>query len=573
MRQIQMVILGIFVTAFSVNAQVRFVDSAQNLGITQLDFGIGVAIADINGDNFAEIITTNTSGPDRVYVWNGTTYDELGEQYGIHEDHQHHSIAIVDLDKNSLPDLYITGDQSSLHGHMYINFGNDHFSDLAAVYNLDTVDEMGSAFFQLTQDSEISVMKGNNLLVRHAGTFVDFTTGSGLENVSIVLTPLFFDIDGDYDCDLFIGHNWETDLGTLYRNNGDSTFTDISTNTNLGGFQSCNSAVVGDIDNDGDFDIYQLSGYDTNKMWLNDGTGYFTNVTATSHTGYAGYTRSANFGDFDNDGDLDLFINRALDYNMLLLNNGQGVFTDISHSAGVIDELNGFGCSVGDLNNDGQLDIVAVNCCETLKQVYINQNRHNSYLRVRLHGQHRNTMALGSIVKLYGIDSLYNEKLIGTRVLQSHTTGCSVNEPILHFGTGTYENLRVEVHFPSGGILDSTNITPGQVIEIYESDIVAVDDSKPLLPNNPLVISAYPNPFNNSTAIEIEGGSGEYNISIYDLLGRTVKSVVFTRESLAPIRYVWDGTNNYNDQAPSGVYFIRANSDIHSAELKVTLLK
>jgi hypothetical protein len=572
MRQLSMVVIGLLLLAFSANAQVTFIESAGNLGVTQLDFGIGVAIADINGDGYAEIITTNNSGPDRVYVWNDSTYDDMGGQYGIHDSDQHHSICITDLDKNSLPDIYITGDQYSLHGHMYTNFANNHFTDMAASYNLQVVDEMGSAFFQLTSDSDLSILRGGKLMIRENGTFIDHTIGSGLEDITIVLTPLFFDIDGDYDSDLYIGHNWEHLTGTLFRNNGDSTFTDISTNTDSTGFKMCNSAVIGDIDNDGDFDIYQLSGFNHNIMWLNDGTGYFTDVTEQTQTGYEGYTRAANFADFDNDGDLDLFINRAQDYNMLLLNNGHGVFTDASVNAGVVDDLNGFGSSVGDLNNDGQLDIVTVNCCSTPKQLYINQNQNNSYLRVRLHGQQHNTMALGAVAKLYGIDSLNNQTLIGTRTLQSHTTGCSVDEPIMHFGTGNYQNLALEVHFPSGTVVNRADLIPGQIIDIIEPEFIGINDSQPRLPQSGFIINAYPNPFNSSTIIGIEGGSGASEIAIYDLLGRTVKATTIPVGNSSG-KYLWDGTDNQNNHIPSGVYFVRVQNSSYSSEIKVTLLK
>jgi enediyne biosynthesis protein E4 len=573
MQKLLTIMLGTFIIAASAYAQVRFVDSAQSLGITQLDFGIGVAIADINGDGFAEIVSTNVTGPDRVFVWNGESYEDLGQQYGIHDDNLHHSIALVDLDKNALPDLYITGDLYTIHGHMYINIGNNHFVDMAEGYNLREVDEMGSSFFQLTQDSELSVLRGSELMIRYQGSFVDFTEGSGLEDVSNVLTPLIFDIDGDYICDLYIGHNWESTVGTLYRNNNDSTFTDISTNTDSAGFKPCNSAVIGDIDNDGDFDIYQLSGFGINSMWRNDGTGYFTDFTIASQTGYDGYTRAANFADFDNDGDLDLFVNRAEDYNMLLINDGHGVFTDISYTAGVYDSLNGFGSSVGDLNNDGQLDIVTVNCCNNLRQVYINQNQNFAYLRVKLHGQHRNTMALGTIAKLYGIDSVQNEISLGTRVLQSHTTGCSVDEPILHFGTGIYQLLRLELHWPSGGTTSMSGIVPGQTLDVYEPGYDAISDDIPNLPENSFIIQAYPNPFNSSTLITVGRGTGDCEIAIYDLLGREVKSAAVQLQSSSNTSYLWDGTDSQDNHVPSGVYFVKANSDNHSAELKVTLLK
>jgi hypothetical protein len=571
MRQVMTILLGVLAFAICANGQVSFVESAQNLGVTQLDFGIGVALADINSDGYPEIITTNCSGPDRVYVWNGTGYDELGEQYGINENHLHHSICLVDLDKNTVPDLYITGDQYSLHGHFYQNVGGIRFEDMAEDYNLAEVGEMGSSFFQLARSSEISVLRGGRLMLMDDGKFIDITEGSGLEDLSIVLTPLFFDIDGDYDSDLFIGHNWEYIPGSLFRNNGDNTFTDVSGNTDARGFATANSAVIGDIDNDGDFDIYQLCGYNQNKMWLNDGTGYFTDYTEVSHTGYGGYTRAANFADLDNDGDLDLFINRALDYNMLLLNDGAGIFTDVSNETGIADSLNGFGSSVGDLNNDGQLDIVTVNCCDSPKQIYINQNENESYLRVKLHGRQQNAMALGAIARLYGVDSLENKILIGTRILMSHTTGCSVDEPILHFGTGSYQNLMLEVHYPSGLTVYTPNLTPGHVIDVYEMERGRGNGHKPPTSRSPIV-RVSPNPFNSSTMLTVESGSGACEVTIYDILGRTVKTTNLNVGD-TPVSFTWDGTDHNNNHVPSGVYFVRANSESGSTRIKVTLLK
>jgi hypothetical protein len=182
-------------------------------------------------------------------------------------------------------------------------------------------------------------------------------------------------------------------------------------------------------------------------------------------------------------------------------------------------------------------------------------------------------MALGTIAKLYGIDSLQNETSLGTRVLQSHTTGCSVDEPILHFGTGNYRLLRLELHWPSGGMTSMSEIVPGQTLDVYEPGYDAIGNENPLIPENAMTVTSYPNPFNSSTLITIEGYSGPCNIAIYDLLGREVKSVSISLESTSDTGYLWDGTDSQNNHVPSGIYFVKANSENRSAELKLTLIK
>jgi hypothetical protein len=382
MRFLNLVIFIAFAASNIANGQVTFQESGWELHFRDLDQSIGVAIVDLDDDNISEIITTSFTGPDRLYKWADTIYIERGAQYGLAQDSdQHHSICLTDIDKDRRPDFFITGNPVSInHGHLYINNGLPPFPDMAVSYNLDQVQEMGSSFFQFTPTSELAVLCGGKFMVRQGDEFIDITQGSGLESIIYVHEPLLFDIDGDYDDDLFVVGNWEDYPARMYRNNGDTNWTDISYNTNEGGFPVGQGVIFGDIDNDGDFDLYIVSGFQSNTMWENDGTGYFTNVTVESNTGVGGYSRGTCFGDFDNDTDIDLYINRSTDFNMLFLNNGNGVFTDYSYEAGMIQYNNGVGCATSDLNNDGHLDIFAANADNERNLVYINQNQDDGRL-------------------------------------------------------------------------------------------------------------------------------------------------------------------------------------------------
>jgi hypothetical protein len=410
-------------------------------------------------------------------------------------------------------------------------------------------------------------------MIREDNVFVDYTEHSGLETISNQLCPIFFDIDGDFIGDLFIAGNHETNTGRLFRNNGDTTFTDISTNSNEAGFPYGQGVSVGDIDNDGDFDFYLASGFGTNTLWQNDGHGYFTNITNWSNTGYGGYSRGTNFGDFDNDCDLDLFLNRGTDSNVLLLNNGSGQFTDVSQDVGIVEAYNGMGSAIGDLNNDGQLDIVATNCNRLPTCVYINQNHNNSWLKVKLIGRRVNSLALGAIIKLWGMKSEpYDSNLIGMRRIAGLTSFLSVDDLIVHFGTDDYEYLTLEVTFASLERVIIRNIVPGRTITVVEPR-TSVDEGDILLPAYYLTLEAYPNPFNSATLFTVNNGSGECHLVIFDILGRKIKTAQLSQDIGINKTFTWDGTDDSGTSVPSGVYLVKAYNGQIEAEIKVTMVK
>ena len=192
---------------------------------------------------------------------------------------------------------------------------------------------------------------------------------------------------GDYDDDGFVDlyvANYETasidqdaDLGIgtedfLYHNNGDGTFTDVT------GRPLCGRGVVwADYDNDGDLDIY-VSNYrlDPNLLWRNDGDGTFTNTARDARVeGYGtqvapgdvrfGHTIGSDFGDYDNDGDMDLYVSNLAhpryimfsDKSMLMNNRGGGTFIDRFYGSGIDYCETSSDPSWADFDNDGDLDL------------------------------------------------------------------------------------------------------------------------------------------------------------------------------------------------------------------------
>ena len=556
--------------------QVTFIESAYNLNMGEEDFSAGVSIVDVDNDYVNEVFVINRHARNRFYVRQDSSYVELAQYYEVSYTASYHNITVADVNFDYLPDLYVTGGtEMGYTGKLFINNMPEPFTDMANIYNLQLVTDMSAAFFQMTPSSGLCILAGRRLMIMQYNTFVDITIGSGLEDLTNVLTPVFFDIDGDIDDDLFVAGNWELDTGALFRNNGDGTFTDISMNTDEGGFGYGQEVTFGDIDNDGDFDIYLSSGFGTNSMWQNDGSGYFTNITELSNTGCGGYSRGANFADFDNDGDLDLFVNRASARKMLYLNIDEGIFVDYSEEAGIVETAGGFGCAVGDLDGDGQMDIIAANSDFVRKQVYINQNANPTFLKVKVNGRRPNTLALGAIIELYGdVGPTNGRELIGKREISSHPSFYCVNDLVAHFGTGDHTKLEVVVYFQSLAVKDTVGAVPGEMIIIEEPYRTSADEPDLPLPRKHIVLSAYPNPFNSSSVISIEGGDSEkYSLEIYDMLGRQVRSAEIPNASVGLTTYIWDGKNDQGYSVPSGVYFVHVQTEKTSSELKITLLK
>jgi len=576
MRLFYILIAAMLFYCSSTFCQVTFLELSNQLNMGDQDFSSGIAIVDIDTNFSNEVFAVNCFYQNRFYVRDGSTYSNMAQFYELSFTNDFHDVSMVDANFDYLPDFYVTGcNYSECDGRFFINQSPQPFEELSELYNLDVVTDMSASFFQMTPSSGICVLAGRSLKILQYGTFVDITQGSGLEGLSNVFCPVFFDIDGDIDDDLFIAGNWELNNGTLFLNNGNGTFTDISWNTNEGGFGYGQEVTFGDIDNDGDFDIYLCSGFGTNSMWQNDGTGYFTNITDLSNTGCDGYSRGANFADFDNDSDIDLFVNRASAYKMLYLNQGGGIFTDVSYESGVIHQAGGFGCAVGDLDGNGQVDIIAANSDFVSKQVYINQNLIPSFIKVKVIGNPPNTLALGAIVELYGTDGpALDRTFLGVREISSHPSLYCVNDPVAHFGTGDFTDLEIIIRFQSLAVLDTVGISPGQTVVLHEPRPTPVDQTDPPTPEEFLTLQAYPNPFNGSSTILFGGNAGDnYALTIFDLLGRQVNFAELFSSTSGPVSFVWDGLDIDDNPVPSGVYFIRVDSGQSNAGLKVTLLR
>jgi len=211
-------------------------------------------------------------------------------------------------------------------------------------------------------DVYFSSQSSSNLLYENVGEgkFKDVTSTAGLATVRGGYSAVWGDIDNDGDLDLFAGFFGRDNR--FYVNNGDKTFREIAASAGVKLNVNTLHCLMADIDNDGFLDIYLTVNNQGNRLYRNNGNLTFTEVTQESGAAYNGRAMGAGFFDYDKDGDVDLYL--VHDYgqaNHLFQNDGRGRFTNVAAQAGVDFAGDGMGVDFGDYDNDGWLDMYITN--------------------------------------------------------------------------------------------------------------------------------------------------------------------------------------------------------------------
>lgn len=172
-----------------------------------------------------------------------------------------------------------------------------------------------------------------------------------------------YDYDNDGDLDLFVANYFQNNF--LYQNNGDGSFLKITTGSIVNDGGRSNGCAWGDYDNDGGLDLFVANDGENNFLYQNNGDGNFIKITAGPIVNDSGNSTGCSWVDYDNDGDLDLFVtNNLRQNNFLYNNNGDGTFRKITTGDIVNDNGNSYGCAWGDYDNDGDLDLFVANIGE-----------------------------------------------------------------------------------------------------------------------------------------------------------------------------------------------------------------
>jgi|JI7StandDraft_1071085.scaffolds.fasta_scaffold08041_3 enediyne biosynthesis protein E4 len=389
----------------------------------------GATWADMDNDGDIDAFVVNWYGKNNMlYANNGDgTFEQIVDGIAVNDFGYSETAAWGDYDNDGYVDLYVTNSDSIKKNYLYHNNGS---------------------------------------------TFTKITEGDITTEAYVSRCANWIDVDGDNDVDMFVT-NESNQQENLYLNNGDGTFTKKTSDPLVLNGGKTMSASWGDVDNDGDFDVFLANDGANNALFYNDGEGNFTKATTDIVSNDGGNSFGSNFADIDNDGDLDLFVTNSfwgtMWNNFLYLNNGDGTFTKNTTDVTATDLGWSYGNAFGDYDNDGDMDLVVANCYGAAQNnnLYNNNGNDNNWVTITCVGTMSNKSAIGAVVKV--LATINGEPTWQMAQISGQTGYCGQNMLPAHFGLGDATIIdSVYIYWPSGYVDITTNLPINQFATIAE---------------------------------------------------------------------------------------------------------
>ena len=451
---------------FHNNHDGTFTDVTEKAGVGYPCWAMGASIGDFDNDGWPDLLVTCFGGIVLYHNNHDGTFTNVTAQVGLDKDSGWATgAAFGDYDGDGWPDLFVA-----------------HYVDL----DLKDLPEFGSK--PTCQYHGIAVqcgprgLKGSPDALYHNngnGTFTEVSKAAGVDDAQkfFGLTAIWCDFNNDGRLDLFVANDGEPNY--LYRNDGNGHFTDVALDAgvavNLDGSEQANMGVaLGDYEHKGLFSL-AITHFSEEyaALYRNNGALNFTDVSYTSGiargtTPYVGWGDA--FFDLDNDGWPDLIMVNGHVYpqvdtkdigttfrepKLLYLNQHDGTFRDISKLAGPAIQIPQVsrGLAVGDLFNDGRLEIVIENLEGEPMILQTQGGPRNHWVSFELVGSKGNRLALNARLRATAGDLVQEDQV------QSGGSYLSQSDLRIHFGLAQHEKVdKLEIFWPSGKVETLTNV-------------------------------------------------------------------------------------------------------------------
>ena len=442
-----------------------FIDVTNQAGIGDLGYCTGITSADYNNDGFVDIYITNF-GANILYKNNKDgTFVDVTEFAEVESPMWSAGASFGDYNGDGFADLYVTN---------YCDFKlTDH----------KNCQEQGVEVY--CGPEEFSGIPDTLYQNNGDGTFTNVTKSAGVFNPNGKgMMAVWSDYNDDGNLDLFVANDGTENF--LYQNNGDGTFTDIAwiagvENDDQGNPQGSMGIDFADYNNDGMFDLI-ITNFQRqlNMLYRNDGDGLFSDTTFTAGLGYTlpYVSWGIGFFDFDNDSFRDIFIANGhiqdhielydssttyLQPNHLLINSKGSNFMNVSDQF-YLGGLNASrGVAFGDFDNDGDIDILINNAHDRPNLLRNDLSTDYHWISIKVVGTDSNRDGIGCRIKVFG------EKFFSTADVRSGASYMSQNDLRVHFGLGQVEKInQIEIHWPSGIVDVIEEVAVNQILTIVE---------------------------------------------------------------------------------------------------------
>ena len=447
----------------------KFTDVTLQAGVGDLGYGVGCCVGDYNNDDYLDLYVTNY-GNNVLYKNRGDgTFVDVTDQANVGDSRWGSSCAFADYDNDGDLDLYVTN---------YVQFDFEkhktcRFNDVETYCQPQDFQGQSDLLYQ---------NNGN-------GTFTNVTREAGVYNSrGRGLGVVWGDYDNDRDPDLYIAN--DTNDNYLYQNNGHGKFTNVAFYAGValgenGEMGSGMGTDFGDFNNDGFLDLIVTNFQDEVAiLYKNEGNGFFSDITYISGIGEKTLSTlgwGTAFFDYDNDGDKDLFIANGHvcdninqiypektypQTNQLFENLGNEVYREMTAFAG--DSLRrkapSRGAAFGDYDNDGDIDILVTNSNSKAQLLRNDGGNRKNWIKIQIVGETGDQSGIGTRVEVTC------KSLVQIAEVKSGSSYLCQNDLTLHFGLDDHKVVdKVTATFLNGSVCETKPVSVNQTIRIYES--------------------------------------------------------------------------------------------------------